>query len=59
MTEVSQAERLAALDAAEAREVADAELFNDFAHTDGTVAAIRARYREKREALPRPEAKAA
>lgn len=39
------------MDHAEAREIADAEMRNDFAHTDGTIDRIRAAYRAKRGAL--------
>lgn len=36
---------------AEAREIADAEMRNDRAYTDGTIDRIRAAYRAKRGAL--------
>lgn len=44
-------DRLRALDEEERHQIAEAELFDDFAHSSGRIAAIRAAFDAKRAAL--------
>lgn len=50
-TEIDAEAAKRALDQEEARAVEDAERYDDRAHTNGTIARIRAVYAEKRRAL--------